>query len=135
MRPHITKVLETCLYVNDLEVAEKFYTEVLGLKFHKRQPGRHLFLRCGAQMVLLFDPQTTSKDGKTPHGAVGAGHIAFAAADEELLLWEKHLSELGIKIEDEVNWPGGGRSIYFRDPAGNSLEFATVRTWGLVDAP
>jgi catechol 2,3-dioxygenase-like lactoylglutathione lyase family enzyme len=25
----------------------------------------------------------------------------------------------------------GGRSIYFRDPSGNSLEFAEPRIWGI----
>ena len=37
----------------------------------------------------------------------------------------------GAKIESEVTWPGGGTSIYFRDPAGNCLELAPGRIWGL----
>jgi len=34
-------------------------------------------------------------------------------------------------IEADFTWPGGGRSIYFRDPAGNAIEFAEPRIWGL----
>jgi catechol 2,3-dioxygenase-like lactoylglutathione lyase family enzyme len=34
-------------------------------------------------------------------------------------------------IEAEVEWPKGGRSIYFRDPSGNSLEFAESKIWNL----
>ena len=47
-------ILETCLYVSDLEAAERFYRDVLGLEFDSRQPGRHVFLRLGTQMLLLF---------------------------------------------------------------------------------
>ena len=35
----------------------------------------------------------------------------------------------GVAIESEVSWPNGGHSIYIRDPAGNSLEFATPDIW------
>jgi catechol-2,3-dioxygenase len=36
-----------------------------------------------------------------------------------------------VPIEIEITWPGGGHSIYFRDPAGNSIELATAKTWNL----
>jgi len=39
----------------------------------------------------------------------------------------------GIAIESEITWPGGGRLIYFRHPAGNSVELATPKTWGLAE--
>ena len=38
----------------------------------------------------------------------------------------------GVAIEADFEWPGGGRSIYFRDPAGNCLEFAEPRIWKLI---
>ena len=38
----------------------------------------------------------------------------------------------GVAIEADFEWPGGGRSIYFRDPAGNCLEFAEPRIWKLA---
>jgi hypothetical protein len=37
-----------------------------------------------------------------------------------------------VAIEADFEWPKGGRSIYFRDPAGNSVEFAEPRIWGLA---
>ena len=46
--------------------------------------------------------------------------------------WREHLEEKGIAIEADFEWPDGGRSIYFRDPAGNCLEFAEPRIWGLA---
>jgi catechol 2,3-dioxygenase-like lactoylglutathione lyase family enzyme len=137
----ITKVLETCLYVDDLVRAERFYTDVLGLEFVSRQEGRHVFFRCGQAMLLLFNPlasREASLVAGTPiplHGALGAGHVAFAASEAELSAWQTYLEMHGVPIEQPIDWPGGGRSIYFRDPAGNSLEFATPRIWGIAEQP
>jgi catechol 2,3-dioxygenase-like lactoylglutathione lyase family enzyme len=131
------RVLETCLYVDDLARAERFYADVLGLQFVSRQEGRHVFFRCGQAMVLLFNPLASrvenSHDGlQIPtHGAMGPGHVAFAVGESELAGWEAHLQSHGITIERKIDWPGGGRSLYFRDPAGNSLELATPQIWGL----
>jgi len=36
----------------------------------------------------------------------------------------------GVPIESEVRWPRGGRSLYVRDPAGNSVEIASPALWG-----
>ncbi len=126
-------ILETSLYVDDLSAAEVFYTDVLGLAFASRQPRRHVFLRCGQQMLLLFDPRASAQAGnETPsHGAEGAGHVAFSVEESELNDWRLHLKECGVKIERDFAWPQGGRSIYFRDPAGNSLELATPSIWGV----
>ena len=65
-----------------------------------------------------------------PHGATGAGHLCFAADAEEISRWRSLLEASGIAIEADFEWPQGGRSIYFRDPSGNSLEFAERRLWG-----
>jgi catechol 2,3-dioxygenase-like lactoylglutathione lyase family enzyme len=135
MAPHPpTAVLETALYVPDLDEAAAFYCDVVGLKEHLRVPGRHIFLRCETSMILLFNPQATlDSDGKfpvPPHGATGEGHICFRAARGEMDLWQNHLTSLGIDIEADFEWPGGARSIYVRDPAQNSVEFAEAKLWG-----
>lgn len=127
------RILETCLCVADLHAAEEFYSRVLGLKLYSRVEGRHVFFQCGAGMFLLFNAKQTAKaDGSMPtHGTVGQGHAAFAAEESELAAWRQQLLREGIKIESEIDWPNGGRSIYFRDPAGNSVELATPQLWGL----
>ena len=123
-------ILETCLYVDDLVVAEQFYSEVLGLTLHSRQEGRHAFFRCGRGMLLLFNPDHSGLPGDIPsHGAHGPGHVAFAANEAELPAWRKHLEASGVTIERFHSWPGGGHSLYFRDLAGNSLELATPTIW------
>jgi len=128
----VTEILETCLYVDDLDAAEDFYSRVLGLQRYSRVEGRHVFFRCGNRMFLLFNPSETQRaSGDFPtHGATGEGHVAFTMQDDQIAAWRTHLQKHGVDIETEVTWPGGGYSIYFRDPAGNSVELATEAVWG-----
>ena len=127
----ISGVLETCLYVDDLVAAEAFYGKVLNLTSFSRVKDRHVFFKCGASMLLLFNPaQTVKPGGDVPaHGAHGPGHIAFAVPADQIPAWRAHLQQAGVQIETEITWASGGQSIYFRDPAGNSLEIATMQVW------
>jgi catechol 2,3-dioxygenase-like lactoylglutathione lyase family enzyme len=135
MTPH--GILETALYVNDLDAAERFYRDVLGLERIGQQTNRHVFFQCGRGVLLLFNPAATaapmSITGQTipAHGTHGPGHMAFAIHENEVGDWRQRLQEAGVAVESEVSWPQGGQSLYFRDPAGNSLELATPRIWGL----
>lgn len=129
----VQHVLETCLYVDDLARAEHFYIPVLGLSLESRQEGRHVLLRCGERMLLLFNPLVSrDTDGQfPPHGSFGPGHVAFGVAQATLPAWSDWLAQHGVTIEKSITWPGGGQSLYFRDPAGNSVELATPRIWGI----
>jgi len=128
-------ILETCLYVDDLTTAETFYRDVLGLKVIRRKKGRHVFFQCGQGMLLVFDPTATGRPGSSvpPHGATGDGHVAFAIPNRDVDNWRQRLESHGVTIERNVDWPQGGRSLYFRDPAGNSLELASPLIWGMED--
>src|SRR5689334_7937894 len=68
---HVRRILETCLYVDDLDAAERFYTDVLGLERFARAEGRHVFFRSGESVFLLFNPAATLQpSGEVPtHGA------------------------------------------------------------------
>ena len=134
--PGLAGVLETAVYVDDLEKAEQFYGGVLGLPKIFAVPGRQLVFRCQDSILLVFNPEHTSREqivingGIIPlHGTHGAGHVAFRVAEAELETWRKRLHSAGVAIESEVTWPNRARSIYFRDPAGNSLELATPNMW------
>lgn len=131
-------ILETVIYVDDLEAARAFYGDVLGLEPFTVVEGRHIFSRCGNQVFLIFNPAATRVVNETAaivvpaHGADGPGHLCFRATGEEIEQWRAKLERAGVEIEADFEWPQGGRSIYFRDPAGNSLEFAEPRIWGLA---
>ncbi|HEU0059944.1 MAG TPA: VOC family protein [Hyphomicrobiaceae bacterium] len=131
-------ILETVLYAKDLDGTERFYDRALGLIPFAKVQGRHLFYRCGNQVLLIFNPDATKVPPAPralpvpPHGMEGEGHLCFRASASEIDAWRAALEAKGIAIEADFEWPGGGRSIYFRDPAGNCLEFAEPRIWKLA---
>jgi catechol 2,3-dioxygenase-like lactoylglutathione lyase family enzyme len=129
--PHAKAVFETVIYGPDLPAMASFYTRALGLDLLSRSE-LVVVLRCGPGVLLIFDPARSSPTGRPvpSHGAEGAGHVAFAARPEELPGWRDRLREAGVEIEQEVEWDAGGISIYFRDPAGNSVELAPPTLWG-----
>ncbi|CDX63139.1 Lactoylglutathione lyase [Mesorhizobium plurifarium] len=135
MRP--SAILESALYVSDLAAAEAFYRDIIGLEPMGKVEGRHVFFRCGDGVLLLFNAEATKippgADARLkvpPHGTAGEGHLCFAATADEIAAWRKHLAANNIAIESDFEWPQGGRSIYIRDPSGNSIEFAEPRIWG-----
>jgi len=137
VKPTISAVLETALYVQDLDTAIEFYGDMLGLKEIAKAPDRHAFFQVGQSVLLLFDPRatlipTTNKKLPVPtHGAIGQGHVCFAATDQEIDDWIASFISQGIEIEADFKWPNGARSLYIRDPSGNSVEFTEPKLWGL----
>jgi catechol 2,3-dioxygenase-like lactoylglutathione lyase family enzyme len=125
-------VVETVVYAADLAAAEGFYAGVLGLPVVGREAGRQVFFRVGpASRSLVFDPAVTLGAGAfPPHGATGPGHVALGVGSEALDAWRRHAAEHKIAIEHEADWPGGGHSLHFRDPAGNLVELVTPGVWG-----
>src|SRR5213594_4295803 len=129
--PLIRRILETALYVDDLESVTAFYRDVLGLRILD-SGSRLVAMDAGqATILLLFQRGATLSGVDTsggripPHDGNGPVHLAFAIAAETLDSWETYLEERGVPVESRVRWEGGGRSIYFRDPAGHSVELAT----------
>ena len=124
MRPR--SVYETVVYAPDLAVATAFYRDVLGL----REVDDGAFRLDDGGILLLFDPARSSQPGRPvpSHGATGAGHVAFSV--DGLDAWLKRLREAGVELEQEKEWAhGGARSIYVRDPAGNSVELVEGDLW------
>ena len=129
----VLSVIETAIYVDDLDAVEDFYQRVLGLRVIAREPDRHVFFQVGDSDVLLaFNPGTTTTGDKLPHhGARGPGHFALGIEAQSLDDWRRQLASCDVPIEREIEWPAGGKSIYFRDPAGNSVELITPGVWRL----
>ncbi len=130
---YIMRIMETALYVDDLEKARQFYVEILGFEVVTEGAGRHLFLRVGDTLLLLFNPEVTSArepESKIPsHGTYGSGHVGFEIDEQELDEWRTRLAARKVAIEETIHWDNGGISLYFRDPAGNILELLTKQLW------
>jgi catechol 2,3-dioxygenase-like lactoylglutathione lyase family enzyme len=135
--PEPSGILETVLYARDLDAIIDFYRRVFGLEPFAIAERRHVFYKYGSQMLLIFNPDVTRVPPPPnalpvpPHGMVGEGHVCFRARGDDIAVWRSRLAALGVPIEADFEWPRGGRSIYFRDPAGNCLELAEPRIWGL----
>jgi catechol 2,3-dioxygenase-like lactoylglutathione lyase family enzyme len=130
-------VLETSLYISDLDRAVKFYREVLGLRliedmYFAGGRGAALQVGGGPSVLLLFRAELTLQGGMLlPHGTTGAGHVAFRVEAEEIPAWRERLRTHGVAIEQEFAFGDSPPSIYFRDPDGNVLELAVEKIWAL----
>lgn len=137
MTPTIKGILETVLYSRDLDAMADFYTRVLGLSPASDMRPLSVAMRIAPGCVLLiFDPDHSSQPGREvpSHGSVGPGHLALRIEPEAFDQWADHLEAMGVALEQQVDWPAEpgrdpGRSIYLRDPAGNSVELITADIW------
>ncbi len=122
------------LYAADVEAAARFYVDMLGLQLLEEPTELSAAFRLGDGGVLLvFDATRSSVPGRPvpSHGTSGVGHVAFAVEVDTLDAFADALRDRGVAIEQEVTWPEGGRSIYVRDPAGNSVELVEGEAWPL----
>ena len=128
---HFVGVLETTLYHEgrDREAIERFYGEVLGLPAVAGWEDGIAF-RIGAGVLLVFDRgRLAQRHGViAEHGTSGPGHVCLLTGSGEYERWREHLRARGVEIVHDHDW-GGGRSFYFKDPAGNLLEIADCDIW------
>ena len=130
MRPR--RLYETVIYATDVAEAARFYEQALGLRLVEGPDDLAAVFRLDDDGVLLiFDPERASAPGRAvpSHGTTGDGHVAFAVGEGELDECAEELRAYGAEIEREIDWPQGGRSIYVRDPAGNSVELVEGDLW------
>jgi catechol 2,3-dioxygenase-like lactoylglutathione lyase family enzyme len=133
--PRINGIVESCLFSTDLPRSVRFYQEKLGLRLLESLERLCVFSVADKQVLLIFrsggkqEPVPTPGGMIPPHEAAGQLHFAFAISKEDLPAWEERLIAQGISIESKVNWPTGGRSLYFRDPDNHLVELATPGIW------
>jgi catechol 2,3-dioxygenase-like lactoylglutathione lyase family enzyme len=133
--PQIRGVLETSLYVGDLERSRSFYTQLFHFPIMLEDERFCALDVCGRQVLLLFRKEATGPLPTTggmipPHGADGGSlHVAFAIGRDDLDPWERRLAKDQITVESRVHWPRGGKSLYFRDPDGHLIELASPGLW------
>src|SRR5689334_8474998 len=126
--PAVRRVVETALYVDDMERAVAFYRDVLGLR--PMGVGERLTaIDAGGGTVLLLFKRGATLNGLDfpggripPHDGHGPLHLALGVDLAEIEAWEQRLLAHGVEIESRVRWSRGGKSLYFRDPDRHSVE-------------
>ena len=134
------KIVETCIYSSELEKLKDFYINKIGLQFISEEQDRHVFLKAGKNMLLIFNPDNTANANQSifpPHGALtppASVHFALEIGNEDFKNARNLLIQNKIEIEKELTWENEQlKSIYFRDPSGNLVEFITKGNWPVED--
>jgi catechol 2,3-dioxygenase-like lactoylglutathione lyase family enzyme len=133
--PTVTGVIETSLYVDDLDRASRFYEGVFALARMFGDDRLRAYGVGNRSVLLLFKRGASNRVTQLPYGTLGPHdghgplHFALSIPADELIAWEEHLSLHQIKIENRIHWPAGGTSLYFRDPDNHLVELATPGMW------
>lgn len=144
------KLSHITMCARDLQVAEAFYVDLLGARLVRRmdretllrtRPDRaheaddansplHLSVafgddHCELQLFLQRWPAQPSEQGHP--------HVAIEVPPHELLERKARLEARGVPVDGPRRLgPPGHASLYFFDPFGNHLEFATMGFEGPV---
>ncbi len=134
--PPVAGVLETALYVADVDRSADFYGRLLGSRVLLDEPGRMRALDvAGRQVLLLFRTGASDRPNPVPGGVVpphdarGRIHVCFAVPAAALGAWEAHLAALGVEVVSRVHAERGATCLYVRDPDGHLVELATPGLW------
>jgi catechol 2,3-dioxygenase-like lactoylglutathione lyase family enzyme len=133
--PHVEGVLETALYVEDLERAIAFYQDLFGFEKLLHEERMCALSVAGRNVLLLFRKRGSDQPNPVPGGVIpphdgdGRLHLAFAIPAATRAAWEARLAEKDIVIESRIEAERGGHSLYFRDPDGHLVELATPGLW------
>lgn len=154
--PQISHILETILYVKDLEKSKHFYQSIFNAQTTTPNPtsDRGVSFSIGNTTLLCFVLGKTTtdlvEDPSKPeylipkHGPSGQlldvllneetnllhQHFCFAVERvDEVRQWEQHLIDNEVPIIGKKKWERGGYSVYFSDPDGHIGEIASRGIW------
>lgn len=112
--------------VLDLERAERFYTDVLGMTVRMRLPDQVLLSYGEGSCALFLKPDRVPGGREQIEHPLGKSHHAFEVSHEDLRDALTLFAERGIPHHAPIDW-GDHECLYFLDPDGNLLELVGYR--------
>lgn len=120
----MARIFRVILPVADIEIAARFYRELLDQPGQRVSDGRHYF-DCGGVILACFDPR---RDGDDFDASPNPDHIYLAVSDvDATFVRAQRLNCREIEPKVAVR-PWGERSFYLKDPFGNPICFVDEQT-------
>ena len=113
--------------VRDLDRAERFYTEVLGMRVELRLPDQRLLRYGDGNCALFLKPDRPAVDPDAIGHPLGKSHHAFEVSWDALEAAQRLFADRGIPHHAPIDW-GDHDCLYFLDPDGNLLELVGYRS-------
>lgn len=105
--PQLGGVLETALYVEDLDRSLRFYQALMG--FERIDSSERLYvMRIADHQLLLLCKRGAASD----HEGSGNLHLAFSISASDLASWEQWLVQNDVPIEKKVRWRRGRHNLF-----------------------
>ncbi len=119
------------LSVTDLEVSERFYTEVLGFTVVLDMGYGRICMHRATGFTLGLLKHPAARGGPFSELVTGMDHVGFAASSRaELEEWERRFDRYGVTYTP-IRDMELGSSLNFRDPDDIALEFDAPNELGL----
>ena len=109
----------------DPAALERFYTDVLGCAFEKRQ-GTLAQLRAGHALIdIVPADEVGPAAGTSSTGGANLDHLCLRVEPFDAAAIAHHLAAHGVRCGEEASRYGAkgqGPSVYLHDPEGNGIE-------------
>jgi catechol 2,3-dioxygenase-like lactoylglutathione lyase family enzyme len=129
MNVRLSRLDHLAIYVSDLSSAERFYTNVLGMRLRDRLGDMTLVDCGGINIGLIKRPELAPRDSSIIQNPLARAHHAFLVERENFAAARQALEAVGVPTHGPVNW-GDHECFYFLDPDGNLLEIVTPSEGG-----
>jgi catechol-2,3-dioxygenase len=112
--------------VRDLDRAERFYTDVLGMTVELSLPDQRLLRYGDGNCALFLKPDRPAPDPAAIANPLGKSHHAFLVDRDQLETARRLFADHGVPHHAPIDW-GDHECLYFLDPDGNLLELVGYR--------
>ena len=114
------------IYVKDMEVSIKWYSQVLGLKKYQLEAWGDfpVFMLAGKSGLAIFPARLEDEKINKDSRNVRIEHFAFNVSNEDFIKAQKHFKSHDILFDFQDHQYF--HSIYLRDPDGHKVELTTI---------